>query len=88
MKIGFSSTPRLYQLEFPLLEVMEPPFRKLGEAVKARPVFDPPIWPEFVLGGPCEGHAANPYRCTGESEVDTGDGLYCRVCYCTREGWM
>ena len=89
MKVGFNPSPRIVQLEIPLWDQMEPPIRKLGDPIKRSPIFSPPTdWPVVVLGGLCDDWDINPYRCTGFSEVDSGDGLLCNMCHCIREGWI
>ena len=66
----------------------DPPIRKIGEPIKPKAALTPPPWPDFQLGGLCEDWSLNPYRCTGTSQVDTGDGLLCLTCRDRREGWI
>ncbi len=83
MKIRYWRRKLFWQLDMFDYRPMEPP-------IKRRPIefTPPPVWPELVLGGMCEGQDWNSYRCTGVSEVDTGYGCYCRVCQGMIEGWL
>lgn len=61
-------------------ETAPEPVEEGNKSGKSKALLYPDDWPANELGGVCEG-GYDSARCTGKSEIDSGCGLLCNVCF-------